>query len=94
MVPVSERKGDGRGVRREPSELSSIPHVGTHRAGEPPALPTEVDPLGRAGKKLAGVGQTQVRCPEAMNRAPAFLVACYAALLLVSRPQFRRPPGT
>ena len=35
----------------------------------------------RDEKTLLGVGQAQVRNPQAVTRAPAFLVACYAMLL-------------
>jgi hypothetical protein len=35
----------------------------------------------RDEKTLLGVGQAQVRSPQAVVRAPAFLVACYAMLL-------------
>lgn len=38
----------------------------------------------RDEKTVLGVGQAQVRAPQAVPRAPAFLVAAYAALLLVS----------
>jgi hypothetical protein len=38
----------------------------------------------RDEKSFVGVGQAQVRSPLSVPRAPAFLVACYAALLLVS----------
>lgn len=38
----------------------------------------------RDQKTIVGVGQAQVRSPLSVPRAPAFLVACYAALLLVS----------
>ena len=38
----------------------------------------------RDEKTVLGVGQAQVRAEQAVPRAPAFLVAAYAALLLVS----------
>lgn len=38
----------------------------------------------RDEKTVLGVGQAQVRAPQAVPRAPAFLVAAYAALRLVS----------
>lgn len=38
----------------------------------------------RDEKTIVGVGQTQVRSPLSVPRAPAFMVVCYAALLLVS----------
>jgi hypothetical protein len=41
----------------------------------------EVEVNFRDEKTLLGVGQAQVRSPEAVARAPAFLVACYALLL-------------
>jgi hypothetical protein len=44
----------------------------------------EVEVSFRDEKTVLGVGQAQVRAPQAVARAPAFLVAVYAALLLVS----------
>lgn len=41
----------------------------------------EVEVNFRDEKTLLGVGQAQVRNPQAAARAPAFLVACYALLL-------------
>ncbi len=41
----------------------------------------EVEVNFRDEKTLLGVGQAQVRNPQAVARAPAFLVACYAMLL-------------
>jgi hypothetical protein len=41
----------------------------------------EVEVNFRDEKTLLGVGQAQVRNPQAVTRAPAFLVACYAMLL-------------
>jgi len=41
----------------------------------------EVEVNFRDEKTLLGVGQAQVRSPQAVARAPAFLVACYAMLL-------------
>ncbi len=41
----------------------------------------EVEVNFRDEKTLVGVGQAQVRSPQAVARAPAFLVACYALLL-------------
>jgi hypothetical protein len=41
----------------------------------------EVEVNFRDEKTLLGVGQAQVRSPQAVARAPAFLVACYALLL-------------
>ena len=42
----------------------------------------EVEVNFRDEKTLLGVGQAQVRQPLAVERAPLFLVACYALLLL------------
>ncbi len=44
----------------------------------------EVEVNFRDEKTLLGVGQAQVRSPKSVERAPFFLVACYAALLLCS----------
>lgn len=44
----------------------------------------EVEVNFRDEKTLLGVGQAQVRNPRSVARAPAFLVAAYAALLLAS----------
>jgi hypothetical protein len=41
----------------------------------------EVEVNFRDEKTLLGVGQAQVRSPQAVGRAPAFLVACYSMLL-------------
>jgi len=41
----------------------------------------EVEVNFRDEKTVLGVGQAQVRSPNAVERAPAFLVACYALLL-------------
>ena len=41
----------------------------------------EVEVNFRDEKTLLGVGQAQVRSPQSVARAPAFLVACYALLL-------------
>lgn len=41
----------------------------------------EVEVNFRDEKTLLGVGQAQVRHPQAVVRAPAFLVACYSTLL-------------
>ena len=41
----------------------------------------EVEVNFRDEKTLLGVGQAQVRHPQSVARAPAFLVACYAMLL-------------
>jgi hypothetical protein len=38
----------------------------------------------RDEKQIIGVGQAQVRSPQAVERDPAFAVACYAMLLLAS----------
>jgi hypothetical protein len=38
----------------------------------------------REEKSVVGVGQAQVRVPQAVQRAPQFLAACYAALLWCS----------
>ena len=38
----------------------------------------------RDEKSLLGVGQAQVRSPQSVPRHPAFVVACYSALLLAS----------
>lgn len=38
----------------------------------------------RDEKTIIGVGQAQVRSPLSVSRAPAFMVVCYAALLMVS----------
>lgn len=42
----------------------------------------EIEVNFREEKSLLGVGQAQVRHPEAVEQAPAFGVACYAMLLL------------
>jgi hypothetical protein len=42
----------------------------------------------RDEKQLIGVGQAQVRCPRAAERAPAFAVACYSALLIAAARAF------
>lgn len=44
----------------------------------------EVEVNFRDEKTVVGVGQAQVRVPTAVQRAPQFLVACYAALLWCS----------
>jgi hypothetical protein len=44
----------------------------------------EVEVSFRDEKTLLGVGQAQVRNPNSVERAPFFLVACYAALLFCS----------
>ena len=44
----------------------------------------EVEVNFRDEKSLLGVGQAQVRSPKSVERAPFFLVACYALLLLSS----------
>jgi hypothetical protein len=44
----------------------------------------EVEVNFRDEKSVVGVGQAQVRVPQAVQRAPQFLVACYAALLWCS----------
>ncbi|MBI5864215.1 MAG: transposase [Planctomycetes bacterium] len=38
----------------------------------------------RDEKQIIGVGQAQVRAPQAVNRQPTFAVACYATLLLAA----------
>jgi hypothetical protein len=42
----------------------------------------EIEVNFREEKSTLGVGQAQVWEPQAIARAPAFLVACYSALLL------------
>jgi hypothetical protein len=44
----------------------------------------EMEVTFRDEKSIVGVGQAQVRHPQSVARAPAFLVAAYAALLLAS----------
>ena len=44
----------------------------------------EVEVSHRDEKTIVGVGQAQVRVPQAVQRAPQFLVACYSALLWCS----------
>jgi hypothetical protein len=44
----------------------------------------EVEVSHRDEKSVVGVGQAEVRVPQAVQRAPQFLVACYAALLWCS----------
>lgn len=50
----------------------------------------EVEVNFRDEKTLLGVGQAQVRQPQAVVRAPAFLVACYSMLVEQHR-RLRRP---
>jgi hypothetical protein len=70
-----------RGLPERTDAVARVRKDAKFRAYLPPEQREGAQVNFRDEKTLVGVGQAQVRSPQAVARAPAFLVACYALLL-------------